>query len=807
MKKFLALINIFLCLILTSCVSTEKKAKLENINILEERITIIVGETKEIEYQIIPSNVEDEFSWTIEDPDVASIDDGVLTGLKKGETTVTISSDLVPTIKDTVEVEVVNKIFTIDYSIEDGYFETKVPRTFEYTVGLDTLPIPKRDGYIFLGWYLNDELVTSISPSVDTDIVLLSKWEKVIPTPPKTYYITYELDGGAFLDIVENEYTENVGLESLPIPKKENYVFLGWYLNDELVTNISPNLNQDITIVAKWELSLDYEKANYIIDLINTLPYNTTYNDKEKIYNTLEYYSELNDDTKLLVNNIDILNEKIEIIEDIENDLSNITYVLGNNVYLSKEELFINFFSDFYKFIVNEYGDAYLIENNINSVEDFVNLACDFNGAGASNLYGIGNLAGRYLLTKDVNGILENQPETTFFGYCYKNELYVDLLPFFIRFFAYWRIDEGYANENNYGADIFAEGWAPTVDIAKFFYYNENTSYVKTDRMIDCLINTSSVVYGELPTQPIKGLELPTNLKLRGYKFIGWYDNKEFNGDPITRIDDVSKKIILYAKWEIDEVQFEKDKAEIVDIYIYNLTTSKAVVNKQNVQYIRDMYEELTNIGKTYVENYNTLIEFEEKYAEYFLNPITVNIKISLDKEIELEDIRNDFIRDFNSTTNSNIESIDELISGKYTYMKKIGQFYNNNFMSGKWLFLLDLLYEENCYNGLKIQIDRIKNNNSGDLEYVTNAIAYLLNGADATSDKEVLVDYSSEEKINSIVNSFGNYQITFEKESYLPVTNLNDYEFIGYFDENNNIVTKVTENMATDLVAKYEKK
>ena len=99
------------------------------------------------------------------------------------------------------------------------------------------------------------------------------------------------------------------------------------------------------------------------------------------------------------------------------------------------------------------------------------------------------------MLERDVNGILENQTENGFFGFCYQNNLYQDLLPFFINFFAYWRIDEHYANLNNYGADIFAESWAPTVDIAKFFYYDEVTSYVQTERMIDCLTNTASVVY------------------------------------------------------------------------------------------------------------------------------------------------------------------------------------------------------------------------------------------------------------------------------------------------------------------------
>ena len=537
------------------------------------------------------------------------------------------------------------------------------------------------------------------------------------------------------------------------------------------------------------------------------LPYNTTYNDKIQIDYIKSIYNSLNLATRALVTNIDVLDEKIEIINSIESDTSTITYVLGTNNYLSKDELFVNFFSDFYNYIINYHGDSVLVEAGINNINDFVSLACDFNGLGASNLYGIGNLAGRYMLTKDINGILENQPETGFFGFCYKNGLYKDLLPFFIRFFAYWRIDEGYAKPSNYGADIFAESWAPTVDIAKFFYYTVDTSYVKTDRMKDCFNNTANVVYGSLPNKPEDGLILPTDLRLRGYIFEGWYDNPEFSGNKITKITNSNEKIILYAKWGIDNELVQKDKAEIVDIYIYNLTTSPANVNKKTVQYIRNMYEELSPSGKALVEKYNTLISYEEQYADYFLEPITVSIKTVVDKDFDLSFIRNDFINDFNSVTNSNIKSLDELIKSKYTYMKKIGTFFKNTSMRSKWIYLLDILYEENCFKGLQIQIDRIKSNGSGDLEYVTNALAKLLLGMDASEDKEVLVNYSTEEKVNAVLSSYGIYEIVFEKETYLPTFNISGYTFIGYVDENNNIITKVTEDIPTSLTAVYEKK
>ena len=699
--------------------------------------------------------------------------------------------------------EYIPKTFSIDYNLDGGMFLEEVPSSFIENVGLEELPIPTKEGYKFIGWELENEFVTSIDKTINKNITLKAIWSYI----PKEYRIEYDLDGGEFTEEVPNSYFEFEGLEELPIPTKEEYEFVGWELNGNIITSIDKTSKEDVTLIAIWQLKFDVNKANEVIKMINTLPYHTTYNDKEKIDYILEYYNGLTEDTKNLVTNIDILHSKINVIEEIENNKTEITYVLGDNNYVSREELFNNFFSDFYMFIVNNHGTDYLIENNINNIEDFVTLAADFNGAGVSNLYGIGNLAGRYLLSKDINGILENQPETTFFGYCYQNNLYQDLLPFFIRFFAYWRIDERYANLNNYGADIFAEGWAPTVDIAKFFYYDENTSYVKTERMLDCFLNTASVVYGDLPTVLTQGMILPNDLKLRGYIFEGWYDNPEFTGDKITTITNTNEKVILYAKWTEDLYQQEKDKAEIVDIYIYNLTTSKAVVNKKTVTYIRNMYEDLTQVGKELVTDYNTFLRYEEQFAEDFLEPVTVNFTIEIDELLSKEAIQNAFIADFNSTTNSNIQSLDELISKRYTYMKKIGQFFANNSMRSKWYYLLDLLEDENSALGLQIQLKRIKENGSGDLEYVTKALGYLLKGESALEDSEVKVDFSKEEVQSKLTSQFGTYSVTYEKEAYLYTFTIDGYECLGFFDLNGDQVFKITENMNSNLKIKFVKK
>lgn len=875
MKKRLLFINILFLLFLVSCSEKPAEQHITTIIPQEEEIVLNIGDSKPINYDVLPSGISEEIKITVEDPSIVRVENQTVIALSYGETKIILESTSNSDVYANIDVSVIRRNFNITYELDGGKFNEQVSNTYLENIGLDTLPSPTKEGYSFIGWYLEGDLLTSIESTLNKDITLLAKWEYIpkvfnieysleggkfleevpitfienvgleelpIPTKegykfigweldgafvssinktinkniilkatwsyiPKEYRIEYDLDGGEFLDNVVNSYIEFEGLDELPTPTKEEYEFIGWELDGNIITNIDKTCKEDLVLVARWQLKLDVNKANEVIKMINKLPYHTTYNDKEKIDYILEYYNGLSEDTKALVTNIDILISKINILEEIENNKTEITYVLGNNNYTSREELFNNFFSDFYAFIVNNHGTDYLIENNINSIEDFVTLAGDFNGAGVSNLYGIGNLAGRYLLTKDINGILENQPENTFFGYCYQNDLYKDLLPFFIRFFAYWRIDERYANLNNYGADIFAEGWAPTVDIAKFFYYDENTSYVKTERMLDCFLNTASVVYGDLPTVLTQGMILPNDLKLRGYIFEGWYDNPEFSGDKITTITNTNEKVILYAKWTKDIHQQEKDKAEIVDIYIYNLTTSKAVVNKKTVTYIRNMYEDLTQVGKELVTDYNTFLRYEEQFAQDFLEPVTVNFTIEIDELLSKEAIQNAFIADLNSTTNSNIQSLDELISKRYTYMKNIGQFFANNLMRSKWYYLLDLLEDENSALGLQIQLERIKENGSGDLEYVTKALGYLLKGESALEDSEVKVDFSKEEVQSKLTSQFGTYSVTYEKEAYLYTFTIDGYECLGFFDIEGNQVFKVTENMNTNLTIKFVKK
>lgn len=514
------------------------------------------------------------------------------------------------------------------------------------------LPDAVKENSIFQGWYTNASFISDKQVEIDFNEFdkQLNLYAKFTIDPEYVINLISQLPDSPMIDdieqikLVQREYNR-LGLSDRE--KITNYAKLkGLYqklsdlefakefydkINDlyaqevtvnlrdeieeieELLTQITDehyllmpqiDLNRFYEIIEEIEaiLVIYQEDAKAFDKAVISIPiFMEQYYEKE-IKILYENYQTFDDTLKAIITSTHKLNRLYQNLLEMEASDETIYYLNPETTkaaYLSKEQLCEGFFTDFYYYIVSYHGTSHLEKNNLYDVYDFVELSQDFTGAGANNLYGIGNIAGRYLLEKDINGILENQTDNAFFGFCYQNGMYKDVLPFFINFFAYWRIDEKYANTSNYGADIFAESWAPTVDIAKFFYYNEETSYVKTERMIDCLTNTASVVYG-LEDDIL-------NIRMRGYKFIGWYDNPEFSGSPIT---DLSKYSKVYAKWEIDENQQAQDAANLVDVYIYNLTTKKAVVNVTTVTYVKNMYNNLTEYGKSLVKNYSTLKEY-----------------------------------------------------------------------------------------------------------------------------------------------------------------------------------------------------
>lgn len=664
MKKILTLLVLLILVILTGCSKKEYK-----ITLLEDAILSSYVEYENIhqvlkndsfQFPSISNEVFIKEEYIDETTKVVykrTLSQLTFIGWKDSEDNVV--KDSISKVKKDQEFKPYYYIDNKEYTLELITYGASIDKTYEGNLDHYTLPLVNDINYKFEGWYQNElykgNTIESILQSQLNDITTV--YAKVAVSAEYVNKLINDIpDNLTIYDIanIELAYNTYAKLTYAEKQKIENYEKLtnSYSQLDKLNTakeisekleeiyNLEPSASkkaelaefiktlnstkQDIKILIP---NLDYDKLQEVIVKVNEL-YNL-YIEEAKVFNKEvaqipifqeQYYeeqiNELYNSYADLDENLKSLITTKEKLDTLYNNLQEkktqpVMYYyntsITNNVYQSKQQLFTAFFTDFYYYIAAYHGLEYLQSNKLYDVDYFVTLAGDFYGAGASNLYGIGNIAGRYLLEKDINGILENQTENAFFGFCYQNNLYQDVLPFFINFFAFWRIDEKYANTSNYGADIFAESWAPTVDIAKFFYYDENTSYVKTGRMIDCLTNTAGVAYN----LNFQSNSLPTP-KLRGYIFEGWYDNPEFTGTKLTTISSGTTKV--YAKWTIDQNQVNNDAADLVDVYIYNLTTRPAKVNATTVGYVKQMYENLTREGKQLVENYATLRELIAKY-------------------------------------------------------------------------------------------------------------------------------------------------------------------------------------------------
>ncbi len=135
----------------------------------------------------------------------------------------------------------------INYNLDGGSLNNPVSKYTE-GVGLDTLPVPTKEGYNFLGWYKGEEKIESIKTSDKGDITLVAKWERIIIE----HTITYILDGGVNQEGAPVNFIEGDEF-ALPIPTKDGYTFIGWYKGENKVDSITADVKTDLTLVAKWE--------------------------------------------------------------------------------------------------------------------------------------------------------------------------------------------------------------------------------------------------------------------------------------------------------------------------------------------------------------------------------------------------------------------------------------------------------------------------------------------------------------------------------------------------------------------------
>ena len=153
---------------------------------------------------------------------------------------------------------------------------------------IESEPYTTRDGYTFLGWYLEESFINKVTfPfEVTKDQTLYAKWEE------NTYNIHFELNGGTGVtDLKTNK------IEKEPLPTRDGYTFLGWYLEANFINKVTfPfEVTKNQTLYAKWE---------------ENIPASISFNvNEEGVLTSVEGISEINNEVVIpsRVNDIDVI--------------------------------------------------------------------------------------------------------------------------------------------------------------------------------------------------------------------------------------------------------------------------------------------------------------------------------------------------------------------------------------------------------------------------------------------------------------------------------------------------------------------
>ena len=100
---------------------------------------------------------------------------------------------------------------------------------------------PVKEGYLFNGWYLNDEKWSFIGYIVTEDMTLKAKWEE------KEYTVIFVSDNNI---ISEKKQKFNSPIDVPNDPVKEGYTFIGW---DKELPQVMPS--EDMTFNAEFEVN------------------------------------------------------------------------------------------------------------------------------------------------------------------------------------------------------------------------------------------------------------------------------------------------------------------------------------------------------------------------------------------------------------------------------------------------------------------------------------------------------------------------------------------------------------------------
>ena len=436
-------------------------------------------------------------------------------------------------------LSVTYKNMSIEYSVSffDGDEEyTDLATKVDENGKLERPEYPKKDGYVFDGWYIDSEFSKEydFDSSVTADLKLYAKFEEAAAV--ETCTVTFMKDAETPYD------TSVVKKGNLVVepdePTKDGYSFGGWYTDVNCTTAYDFNtpVNEDITLYAKWlakyTVSFDtdggstVESQTVVSGNKATIP---AVNPTKKGYIFAGWYTDNTYTTEFDFENT-IITDNTTVYAKFEdasifkldgytfskiNTLEELTtgyYVIGGYISNSNE----------YKYMISDMNTTKSFKSSDNPTE-FYEIKLK------SNSVTIKNSKNMYIISNTEKSVSLSEKEKTIFtpvvgtdGFKFKSTSSLNF-------------------QFNASAKIFTSYASKQQDLVLFKAQNVKPFHVTFKGPNDEELNKEEM----LPHQKTPEFEAP---KKPGHKFMGWY--KEGTDVKYDFTTELSEDTILVAKYE-----------------------------------------------------------------------------------------------------------------------------------------------------------------------------------------------------------------------------------------------------------------
>jgi uncharacterized repeat protein (TIGR02543 family) len=502
----------------------------DGFTVSEKELDLKVGQTATL--TITPDSAAEKITWSSDNPEVATVEAGVVTGVGEGETVITAK---LGSKEQTIEVTV--SYITVTFDTMGGSEIASV--NLSYGSKLTKPEDPEKPGKVFVDWYTDSTLSSlyDFNAAVTADLTLYAKWDD------DTYDVVFKVEGELY-----HQTTAKLGakVEEPEEPAKTGYNFLGWFFLYQGQHEIEYDF--DFPVEGPLEIYAKFSPRNDIPYVVKHYKYNAetgefdlaeTENligtaDKEIKINTKQYEGLIPEEDEYRA----VILPDGSLVVEIKYIELNFSFKMelngGNFTYKDKAEMVDDFLEDYNTFC----GTNYTTENLPNGpwvLTNFHTFLYD------SKYYEKWRWMPAYLAKVGSN---TNRPACAAFATVNNatafnaiNSNYIYALSYEIRGFI---LDRKYVENTNWMSSDYSQYELGHGFWDTFVEYNEVTEFKNL-------------------TEPY---QLPTAVYREGYNFAGWFLDPEFTKS----VTKMVRNGTVYAKWT--------EKNPVTQIVILNPITT-----------------------------------------------------------------------------------------------------------------------------------------------------------------------------------------------------------------------------------------